>query len=262
MPKHTDPRIARSLKSYVERADLATSYDSHYEDTPLLDFDTVFLAQELKPPGRVLDIGCGTGRHLISLSGEGHRCVGMDLSEHMIEISGRKLSEEGIEADLVRADMRDPLPFQDGTFDHVICMFSTMGLIPGEANRLAFVREVNRVMRPGGTFALHVHNRLYNILGGWDPVWLLRTYTWDRVFTDLEIGDRVMTYYRGVEGMYLHVFTYKEVKKLLAGGGFAIRRAAFLNDDREGEITGPLASIRANGFVIAAEKAPPEDVAG
>ena len=63
-----------------------------------------------------------------------------------------------------------------------------------------------------------------------------------------------MKYSRGIEDMYLPVFSLWEIKALLARTGFRVTRIGYLNDPRNGEISGPLASLRANGFLIAAAK--------
>lgn len=272
MPKDKTPIIAAALRRYTTDPALASTYDEHYRDTELLQFDTAFLKSEFRTPGTLLDIGCGTGRHLIALARSGHRCVGMDLSMPMLEIARAKVAvaaecDVSTEAgamgapvgrgatdriSLIQANMRSPLPFQPESFDYVICMFSTMGLIPSSAERLAFLGEVKRVLKPGGTFVLHVHNRLYNVVAGWGRWWLLKTYTWNRIFTNLEVGDKIIENYRGIEDMYLHVFSLGEVRRLLRDAGFDVRRALCLNDDRTGEVTGAWAAIRANGFVVAA----------
>ena len=85
-------------------------------------------------------------------------------------------------------------------------------------------------------------------------MWLLKTYTWNRLFTDLEVGDQIMRSYRGIQDMYLHVFSLGEVLSLLESGGLTPTRTVLLDDDRTGEVTGPFASVRANGFIVVAEK--------
>jgi SAM-dependent methyltransferase len=248
-------RIDRSIREYVSSPAIAYSYDTHYEDTALLRYDSVFLEEALPDSGSVLDIGCGTGRHVVEMASRGLRCTGLDLSPHMITLTRAKLERTGLSADLVQANMTEPLPFDDAAFDGVICMFSTIGLVPGSAGRAAVVEEIRRVVKPGGVFILHVHNRLHNLFSAWGRYWLFRTYVWDRMFTDLEVGDRIMPCYRGIENMYLHVFSERELRALLESGGFSVRRIAYLNPRRNGEITsGRLRSLRANGFLIAAEK--------
>lgn len=255
MRKTHKDTVEGSVARYVSSPAIAFEYDSHYANTPLLDYDSRFLREVLPREGVLLDIGCGTGRHLIDLARSGMRCVGLDLSPHMVDLARAKLAEARLSAPVLRADMTAPLPFGAGAFDCAICMFSTIGLVPGRKKRLDFLTEVNRVLKPGGLFVLHVHNRLHNLFSAWGRWWLLRTYFWDRLFTDLDVGDRIMPVYRGIENMYLHVFSLREIVTLLDGAGFVTDRIACLNDRRNAEITGrPFASLRANGFLIAAGK--------
>lgn len=254
MKKSQKDAIDRSIREYVESPGIAYSYDSHYEDSALLEYDCRFLGEVLPREGRLLDVGCGTGRHLLEMARRGLECTGMDLSEHMLRLSAAKVEKEGLKTALIKADMRAPLPFDDSSFDNLICMFSTLGLVPGSDARASFLREANRVLADGGTLVLHVHNRLHNLWSPWGRHWLAKTYIWNRLFTDLEVGDRIMEYYRGIEDMYLHVFSLREIKALLARTGFRATRIDYLNDPRNGEISGPLASLRANGFLIAAAK--------
>lgn len=248
------PRVEESLCEYVTSPAIALMYDRQHENTLLLTFDTQFLKENLPRAGRVLDVGCGTGRHVVTLSENGRQVVGMDLSRHMLDITAAKLERARLNAPLVQADMRAPLPFRDNTFDAAICMFSTIGLVPSAAGRLEFAKEVCRVLKPGGAFVVHVHNRLYNLFDHWGRAWLARTYTWDRLFSRLEVGDRVMPEYAGIKGMFLHIFSLGEVQRLLEGGGLAVKRAFYLNEERTGEVLGRFRSVRANGFILTAVK--------
>ena len=86
--------------------------------------------------GRVLDVGCGTGYWL------GPNTVGIDISERMLRLSRGK-------APLVQASGEN-LPFRDGIFDTVTCMFSVLNLM----NPVLFAKEASRVLRPGGTLVM------------------------------------------------------------------------------------------------------------
>lgn len=94
----------------------------------------------LKPrPGqRVLDVGCGTGNHLLILSRIGLNVCGIDASEHMISKARERLGQRCL---LERA-WAEELPFEDNEFDLVVLI-----------NTLEFVEDPIRVLREAGRVA-------------------------------------------------------------------------------------------------------------
>ena len=105
------------------------------------------------PGARVLDLGCGAGRHLVELDHIGYRTTGLDLSRRMLEAARNTIPEAG----LVRADMRS-LPFGLGSFDVVTSYFTSFGYFDDESEDLGVLREVRRVLKPGGSFLLDFMN--------------------------------------------------------------------------------------------------------
>lgn len=69
---------------------------------------------------KILDVGCGTGRHAIELTKRGYRVTGVDLSENMLKKAQENASNAGFEIDFRQADARN-LPFE-GEFDLVIML--------------------------------------------------------------------------------------------------------------------------------------------
>jgi ubiquinone/menaquinone biosynthesis C-methylase UbiE/uncharacterized protein YbaR (Trm112 family) len=122
--------------------------------------------EALKPPrdGVVLDLACGPGiyaRPLARKAGAG-TVVGLDLSLPMLRYARRRALEEGIDnLVLTRADATN-LPLPDGRFDGVNCC-GALHLFPDPARA---VREVHRVLRPGGRFTAAVLRRPSGRLGG------------------------------------------------------------------------------------------------
>jgi len=105
-------------------------------------------ALALRPGARVLDVGCGPGRHAHALAEAGYRVVGVDISEEFIE-----LAREGAppSATFVRADARD-LAY-DAEFDAVLSLCQGgFGLLQGSDD--AVLAGMRRAARPGGRIAL------------------------------------------------------------------------------------------------------------
>ena len=98
---------------------------------------------------RVLDIGCGSGRHTVHLARLGLAVTAGDLSSPALVEAQRWLAREELQASLVRLDMMDP-PFPDGAFDAVLSVNVLRHAYPEQAR--AAVAEVWRVLRPGGLF--------------------------------------------------------------------------------------------------------------
>ncbi len=103
--------------------------------------------------GDVLEIAVGTGRNL-EFYPPGTQLTGIELSPNMLDIAQQRRAESMPSAELRLGDAQK-LEFADGSFDTVICTFSLCS-IPDDA---AAVREVKRVLRPGGKLVAVEHVR-------------------------------------------------------------------------------------------------------
>jgi SAM-dependent methyltransferase len=99
-----------------------------------------------EPGTRVLDLACGGGRHLPPLRSAGWRPTGMDLSRELLARARRRTAGA---VPLVRGDMRR-LPLSDGAFGLVAQFFTSFGYFDDPGDDLRVLREVRRVLRPGG----------------------------------------------------------------------------------------------------------------
>ncbi len=100
----------------------------------------------------ILDLGCGDGRHLDLLAKLGYAAVGLDLSAELLS-GARSRNGEGAPATLVRGDMRC-LPFAGASFSAVLSLFTAFGYFGPPAANQGPVREVARVLAPGGHWFL------------------------------------------------------------------------------------------------------------
>jgi SAM-dependent methyltransferase len=233
---------------------LARGYDAGLLGSALFRADEAFVLQHCsaKGPGRLVDLGCGTGRLLIPLARRGWWVLGVDLSPEMLAVARDKARDAGVEVSLLRANLVDLAGIASGSFDHASCLFSTLGMVTGHAARRRVVAEAARVLRPGGRFVLHVHNRWFHLGDRSGRRWLWRDL-WRRWRGDPAAGDNTMPTHQGVAGLTLHLFSRAEALAHLREAGFRIVAVQPVGIDGAGPRW--LANWRAYGFLIAAEKA-------
>jgi 2-polyprenyl-3-methyl-5-hydroxy-6-metoxy-1,4-benzoquinol methylase len=116
------------------------------------------------PCGSLLDAGCGDGRyfHVIADAPPTERLAGCDISERILATARETAAKVGLSPELVRANV-ESLPFEDASFDVVLCTQVLEHLLDPEDG----VRELARVLRPGGTLVLsadHARNTVTRVL--------------------------------------------------------------------------------------------------
>jgi SAM-dependent methyltransferase len=97
---------------------------------------------------KVLDVGCGSGRHLVYLSKRGFQTYGFDISQSALSLAREWLEEEGLQAKIIMHQMEKRFPYEDSFFDAVI---STQVIHHNRLREILFtVSEIERVLRSGG----------------------------------------------------------------------------------------------------------------
>jgi SAM-dependent methyltransferase len=156
-----------------------------------VDFDRL----GLRPGDRVIDMGCGAGRHAFEMYRRGADVVAFDQDADelagVLELFGA-MKEAGEVPFGAAADIKEgdalALPFADGEFDRVVCS----EVLEHIWDDVTAIKELIRVLRPGGTMAITV------------PRWLPEVINWRlsadyhnatgghiRIYTDHELVDKV-----------------------------------------------------------------------
>ncbi len=201
----------------------------HYEDEPFTAntaFETEFLLREmpLHAGMKVLDIGCGTGRHAVSLAARGIAMTGLDISSGQLAEARKKAALAGVTVRFIQADAADfTLPEQ---FDAAICLCEgAFGLLSVDDDPLtherAILRNLAAALKPGAPLLMTVRNAFEIVrhytdadvaAGNFDPYTLTRVVRLGEWYPGFDPAIKVKE----------KCFTPVELRLLLENAGFTV----------------------------------------
>jgi len=109
---------------------------------------------------KILDIGCGTGRHAIELARRGYSVIGLDLSDSQLARARTKAAEAGVKVTFLKGDARD-FQFEE-PFDVAIMLCEgAFSLMETDAMNFQILANAGQALKPGGTFIFSCLNALF-----------------------------------------------------------------------------------------------------
>jgi D-alanine-D-alanine ligase len=109
----------------------------------------------------ILDLACGQGRHSIEMAKKGFTNItGLDRSHYLIRKAKSVMQQEGLKIGFKEGDARK-LPFNADTFDVVMILGNSFGYFESNEDDIMILKEVFRVLKPGGTFLIDVADGSY-----------------------------------------------------------------------------------------------------
>ncbi len=138
----------------------------------LADVDYIGGILEWNKNRKILDVGCGTGRHVTELAARGFDVTGIDLSESMLKQAKTGAKQAAVVARFLKKDARY---FQmKNSFDLVLMLYGgAFGLMEADEMNARILRNAYNALKPGGILLMTVSNALEPMVSGsgW-PRWL------------------------------------------------------------------------------------------
>ncbi|SHI40974.1 Methyltransferase domain-containing protein [Clostridium cavendishii DSM 21758] len=189
-----------NMKSLWENLHKQSRFRPKYPCEKVVQF--VFKNFKRDGSAKVLDLGCGTGRHVYFMASENIDAYGTDISKDGIEYTTQMLGNHGLKADL-KVSTVDKIPYENEYFDGLIC-YGVLYYCSKEEIEVA-VKEIKRVLKPTGKAFIIVRS--------------VKDYRFGKgeefeknTFLIKETDENKAAF--NENGMKMHFFTYEEVQQL------------------------------------------------
>ncbi len=118
-----------------------------------------FRAYSTRSIKEVLDVACGSGRHIFGLAKQGYECTGMDYTPERIQVAKERAKRLGVSVKLLQGDATR-LDFEN-EFDAVLALY-ILFLLPNDDEVLKCLKLIHHALRPGGVLVCNVGNPFFN----------------------------------------------------------------------------------------------------
>jgi SAM-dependent methyltransferase len=164
--ENTRKTVLKASRAYYTHLgyyhDLLYERDRHAVETTKheLDFlEFAFHAHATHKVRDVLDVACGSGRHILGLAHRGYKCTGQDYTPEQVQIAQAKVKRERLSVKLLHGDATR-LNYEN-TFDAVLAI-RILFLLPDDDSVLACLRQTHSALKSGGIVVCNIANPFYD----------------------------------------------------------------------------------------------------
>ncbi len=123
----------------------------------LLAWEERVAQRHLRPPGKLLDVGCGGGREAIALTQMGYSVAATDISKSLLDAAESQACDMGLGIDFQIGD-GTTLDYPESTFHYALIVSQVLGNVPGHAQRVGLLHQARKALKRHGVLVFSVHN--------------------------------------------------------------------------------------------------------
>lgn len=214
-----DPEINRR---FFSNPAVALDYARAAVNVGLWESERILAERHIPKSAKILELGAGAGRVSLGLAEAGWKNLTVsDFAGPMIEFARGVLcaAPAGTQIEFAVEDATE-LSFGNAVFDAVIFAFNGWQMIPGRARRERALREISRVLKPGGVFMFTGHDRTHPAR---KAHWLRERERWEHGEKSAELDDfGDLHHFTDCGEMFIHSAAPEEVARALGDAGFRI----------------------------------------
>jgi SAM-dependent methyltransferase len=151
-----EDRLA-AIRELTRRAYEDPRIVSRYMDVGLWPAEEILVLEYMPDNAKVLDIGCGGGRTAIALAELGLDVYGIDISKAMIALARQQTAWANLRGEFQVMDVMN-MEFPANVFDVAFFPYNGIELLPGMMGKKQAIKEIWRVLKPGGVFIFSSHS--------------------------------------------------------------------------------------------------------
>lgn len=158
---------------------------------------------------KILDLGCGTGRHVVYLAKQGFKVQGLDISEEGLKQTKKWLKIDKLQANLKIGSIYSKLPYNNGTFDAII---STSVIHHAKIKKIRkLIKEMERILKPGGQIFIITHKRKFRNF--WPLGAIIKKYGRQKSHYKIIAPHTYTPMSGGEKGLIHYLFNKETIKK-------------------------------------------------